>query len=133
MSEKSNKKWYNALGQLIVENSGSGAVMFPSQIDEKMKIQAAINQQKIFVPTELQKNNETLQKLEKQLEETPKWKDQDQTKPITPNIPLNVKKDSSSTMLRYPDQLQHQESDYMMFSFYDYVPVSYTHLRAHET
>tara|TARA_A100001388_G_C28757874_1_gene496010 strand:- start:678 stop:1967 length:1290 start_codon:yes stop_codon:yes gene_type:complete len=122
MSEKSNKKWYNALGQWIVENSGSGAVMFPSQIDEKMKIQAAINQQKIFVPKELQKNNETLQKLEKQLAETPKWKDQDKTKPITPNIPLNVKKDSSSTMLRYPDQLQHQESDYMMFSFYDYVP-----------
>ena len=122
MSEKSNKKWYNALGQWIVENSGSGAVMFPSQIDEKMKIQAAINQQKIFVPTELQKNNETLKKLEKQLAETPKWKDQDQTKPITPNIPLDVKKDSSSTMLRYPDQLQHQESDYMMFSFYDYVP-----------
>ena len=122
MSEKSNKKWYNALGQWIVENSGSGAVMFPSQIDEKMKIQAAINQQKIFVPTELQKNNETLQKLEKQLAETKKWKDQDLTRPVTPNIPLAVKKDSSSTMLRYPDQLQHQESDYMMFTFYDYVP-----------
>ena len=122
MSEKSNKKWYNALGQWIVENSGSGAVMFPSQIDEKMKIQAAINTQKIFLPKELHKNNKLITDLEKDKEETPKWKDQDQTKPITQNIPLAVKKDSASTMLRYPDQLQHQDSDYMLFTFYDYVP-----------
>ena len=121
MSQPNNLPWYSKFHQWVLDNS-KGAIMFPSQIDEKMKIQAAINQNKIFVPKELQKDNKLLNKLEKELEETPRWNDHGGETPVTQNIPLQVKKDSASTMLRYPDQLQHQDSDYMLFTFYDYVP-----------
>ena len=61
MSQPNNLPWYSKFHQWVVDNS-KGAIMFPSQIDEKMKIQAAINQNKIFVPKEKKKDNKLLNK-----------------------------------------------------------------------